>query len=74
MEKIRFATNYKINIVKKFPFSNEKSILPKYCHFQNFLPKIWHKLDKHLPSFLSSIWKPCLWRILTIWRKKQILK
>jgi len=27
--------------------------------FKNFLQKICHKLDKHLPYFLSRIWQPC---------------
>ena len=45
-----------------------KSILPKNCHFQwkiniaifkNVLPKICHKLGKHLPYFLSSVWQSC---------------
>jgi len=35
MEKI----GNEINIAKKLQFCNEKSILPKNCHFQNFFAK-----------------------------------
>jgi len=39
MEKIRFATNYKINIVKKFPFSMKNQYCRNIAIFKIFCQK-----------------------------------
>jgi len=39
--------NYEINVAKKLPFCNEKSILPKFCHFLKFFAK-------HLPQIKQT--------------------
>jgi len=61
MEKYELQKNCEINIARNFcHFVMKNQYCQKYCHFQNFLPKICHKSDKHSPYFLSSIWQP--WR------------
>jgi len=80
MEKIWIAKNYEINIAKKLPFCNEKSILPKYCHFhkiyaQNlpWIRQIFAKFSvKHLatlslPVFRSDSSKHRLFVSVSFW-------
>jgi len=37
------------------------------------LPKVYHKLDKHLPYFVSSIWQPYRWPITAGIDTKQVV-
>jgi len=38
----------------------DKQILPITLPVSNIFPKICHKLDKHMPYSLLSIWHPCV--------------
>ena len=53
------AKNYEINVAKNCHFVMKNPYCQNIAICKIFLPKICHKLDEHLPYFLSSIWQLC---------------